>query len=417
MPLSKADMAVEAKETRGKEAPCAFLFFPKKTDPNWGDLYHPRGDYPPDPAIVQDIIDQGGVEKPIIVWQQVAFGGEVYIDGEVAKKGDPLLIVGDGSQRGIAAFAAQPIMKKKGMLGDGKRDLFIPIQKFIPSNPETAEREFLLLRQAHDADRLKKPHKPSVIAYNLFMCKKKGASEEQLMNVCPPPTQGWTKPIMEAALEWGNLSAAAAKAFDDGVEVKGKLRPVPITLLPVALYNSTKPEQVKTIVECLETGITSMKGWTRRQNAERGADTSGVDDDWDGEGEETGGSKPAGKPAKPAKEKTKTKKGTSGRRPKGRVLKALDMILAEKTALPDKDWYFQFGMSYEIGVEVDMKGISAEVRSFIAGISWVSGNDEPVPALIRDAYDRANDKQEVKAQKPKKEGKKTKAKPENLEIG
>ena len=73
--LSKADSAIEAKVRSEKEVPVGFLFLPKKSDKNWGDLWHPRGDYPPDPAIVQDIIDQGGVEKPVIVWQQVAFGG------------------------------------------------------------------------------------------------------------------------------------------------------------------------------------------------------------------------------------------------------------------------------------------------------------------------------------------------------
>ena len=385
--LSKADQAIEAKERREKEVPVGFLFFPKKNDPNWGDLWHPRGDMAPDQAIVQDIVDSGGVEKPIIVWQQVAFGGEVYIDGEVAKKGDPLLIVGDGSQRSLAAITAQPIMKKKGLLPDGKKDLFIPITKFIPMNPETAEREFLLLRQAHDADRLKKPHKPSVIAYNLAICKKKGATDEQLLSVCPP-NSGWTKAVMDAALGWGNLSTDAAKAFDDGVEIKGKTRPVPITLLPVVILHSTKNEQVKTIIECISTGITSMKGWTRRQNAERSADTSDVDPEWDDEGEEQPAT--AGK-VPPAKEdKPKVARSTTGRRPKRRVEKALELMPKE---VGEDAQYFALGMSYEIGNEIELKGLSRELKAFLAGISWTTGNDEQkVPAIVRDAYDRAIEK-------------------------
>jgi len=412
--ISKANQAIEAKERREIEVPIGFLFFPKKDDKNWGDLWHPRGDLPPDPAIVQDIIDQGGVEKPIIVWQQVAVGGEVYVDGDVAKKGDSLLIVGDGSQRTAAAVAAQPIMRKKGMLGEGKRDLFVPITKFAPATSETAVREFLLLRQAHDADRLKKLHKPSVIAHNLRMAQKHGATEDQLLGVCPKFPVPWSKNIMDAALDWGSLHPDAAKAFDDGINAKNVTRQVPIGLLPVILLNFSRGEHLAKLTELTNAGISGMKGFTRRMNAERPAESAEVDEGWENQAEEHGPASgpitpeapPTGQtlPAKPERKK----RSETGRRPKKRVEKALEMLSADKGGNVLKGeggttaeaHYFALGMSYEVGQEVDLKGLPRELKSFLAGVGWVTGAEEKVPAIVRDAYDRVQEE----ATKPKAHG-------------
>jgi hypothetical protein len=250
--------------------PVGHLFF----HPEGHDFEHPRARLPVDEGLRDSILKEGFREdEPIVIWRQVAKGGEVTLNGTVLERGDALLLVAKGCRRGHAAFATERELRKQGKLRKSEPFL-VPTRDWLPVEGEgPAEAQFFLMMQEDDSRPYKKDHSPSVVASLLIRACKWGASLADAQARAP---RGYDDRTVEFLLRWPELPAKVAKAFDEGVmtvKVDGeeKEKKVNINLLPTLLDPDglvPRDEMLSILKSIVAAGKTHWKGasrWLREQ--------------------------------------------------------------------------------------------------------------------------------------------------------
>lgn len=369
-----------------------WLFFPKKDDPKWGHLTHPRKDDPLDEALRDDIVECGEVKESILVWELRAEGHEVTQGGHRLKKGAALLVVCDGSQRSVCGLDAERVLHKKGLLSKDK-EFYVPIARFKPRSPETATRDFLVAMQSHDSQRLKKEHSPGVIATIYARAHKYGATVEELLAAAP---NGFTIKIVECLLDWGSLHPDAAKAFDHGYDG----RVVHVQFLP-AIMKLPHSEQLSAIATLVEGEVTSLSGATRALRAQAREDAFRAVGD---EGSPSNVGMPPAPATKPA-DPNGRKKATERTGMPARQVRRVAAVFAEmpKTSKVAKN--FVLGALLDLGEAVEYGHMSADATALVEGLLFNRGlgkkGDVPdeVRAALKVVLDEDKAKEKAKADK------------------
>lgn len=221
------DGGIDAKKGTQVHVPIADIFVPGKGHP----LYHPRFGDPVDRAMVDDIKERG-IEKPI----------KVRDDGE--KDGKRILLLVDGGRRTRNGLEAQ---RELGQV------LYAPIEFFAGTDADV-----LLERIRANADPLKKPDKPSVLALTIQQMRALGPIDFRHVAAAMP--KGVTAGDVEALTRWSNLTPKARERFDAG--------DFPLGLL-AAVLDAPRDEQVEKGEKLLRDGIRTAKGATRARNKAR----------------------------------------------------------------------------------------------------------------------------------------------------
>lgn len=179
-----------SKVTFGRARPAEF-HFPDKDHPLW----HPRGEYPPDPEMAADIAARG-VTDPILVFEEVLKGG--------ARRLIPI----NGSQRIINALEAERLnpgleVKIEFHLYDGGD----------AKNDAERTRNALRERALRNLDPHRKPDSPSALAHMARAMQRVGMEQADILPVMPRHV---TPTILDGLLRWPHLSEKAASAIDSG---------------------------------------------------------------------------------------------------------------------------------------------------------------------------------------------------------
>jgi hypothetical protein len=223
---------IDAKKTDAISVPARAIFVPPKGHP----LAHPRFADAVDPSMRDDILDRG-VEKPI----------RVRDDGE--KDGTRVLLLVDGGRRLRNTLAAE---EKAGT------EIRVPIE-FFTGDDAAVIRE----RLRANSDPLKKPDAPSILAKTVrqYMALRPGAEPKEiareLADVMP---RGVGATEIDALGRWNNLTAEARALFDDGT--------FPLCIL-AAVLDAPRDEQVEKGHKLVAAGVRTVKGATRKANAEK----------------------------------------------------------------------------------------------------------------------------------------------------
>lgn len=215
------------------------IHFPAKGHP----LHHPRGDDPIDEEMVCDIM----------VSQEVREVVTVRDDG--TDRGKLRLTIVDGARRSRNCAEAERRLHASGDL-DKTAHIFLPVRFFKGSDAEVLKERLRL-----NADPLKRPDRPSVLAATLIALDKLHEPIDAVVAACPRTV---TIKVAKALLSWGNLSADLAAAFDGGA---------PIGLLP-AVLDATPEERAGVLARLREAGIKDPKGATAARNRETGKTTA-----------------------------------------------------------------------------------------------------------------------------------------------
>lgn len=259
---------VERLKDGGVEAKKGTQVFAQITDvfvPTDGPLDHPRFRDAVVPAMWLDIAVRG-VEKPIVVRD----------DGLDANDKRKLLLVDGGRRTANALWAWQALITYRrantvGELAEAagvalpagmdpswplmKLDvgrLFVPIEFFHGTDTEV-----LLERLRRNADPLKKPDSPSVLARTIAQLGKTGCTDYRVIAAVVAPGIGPAE--LEALSRWDNLVPEARERFDAGA---------PLGLL-AAVLDASRDRQVAKLDELIAAGITTTKGATRHENKKR----------------------------------------------------------------------------------------------------------------------------------------------------
>jgi hypothetical protein len=218
--------------TNAHMLPVGKLYDPDPEHETWKVLAHPRSSregYTVNEAVRDSIVNVGfWPHKPIGVWALSAQGKERTLDTTPLRFGDGLFVIEDGMQRAAAALAAQPIMRKKGLLLP-KQPLMVPVYYFRLPDGNGGTRaanfddpldiaEFHLARQQGDSDLLKTAHVPSAVAFSLSRAARLGKSDEEILLAAPARIHGvkLADDTVRALLQWDALGRQCAALFDAG---------------------------------------------------------------------------------------------------------------------------------------------------------------------------------------------------------
>ncbi len=253
------DGGVDAKKGTRVFAAVSDIYVPPLGHP----LFHPRFGEEPIPEMWLDIAVRG-VEHAITVrddgldendkrvlllvdggrrtrntlhaWEALRTHRKATTVGELAKAAGVVLPAG--------MDPSWPLIR----LDDGR--LFIPTDFFTGSDAEV-----LLERLRRNADPLKKPDAPGVLAVTIAQLHKTGCTDPRLIaaatNITPAD--------VEALTRWDNLVPEAKARFEAGA---------PLGLL-AAVLDAPRDGQVAKLDELLAAGVTSGAGATRHENKKR----------------------------------------------------------------------------------------------------------------------------------------------------
>lgn len=253
------DGGVDAKKGTRVFAAISDIYVPPLGHP----LFHPRFGEDPIPEMWLDIAVRG-VEHALVVRD----------DGLDANDKRVLLLV-DGGRRTrntLHAWKALAAHRKATTVGELAKAAGVDLPKgmdpswpvikldegrlFVPTEFFTgSDTEVLLERLRRNADPLKKPDAPSVLAVTIAQLQKTGCSDPRVIaaatNITPAD--------VEALTRWDNLVPEAKARFEAGA---------PLGLL-AAVLDAPRDGQVAKLDELLAAGITSGSGATRHENKKR----------------------------------------------------------------------------------------------------------------------------------------------------
>jgi len=372
---------VEIKEDRQAKK----MALSQITIPTTGPLAHPRANDVIDQALVDDIVENG-ILMPLTVWEQTG------------KDGKLVFLCVDGSRRKRAGHEAEKILRSTGKLGKDE-ELWVKVELF-----EGNEIEFLLARQKADGDPLKKHHVPSVIALTFIQILKLDP-DFPIAKMRATCSAEYNDRVVEALTRWKSLPKAVQDAFDNGIEIEGVVRPVPIGLLP-GMDKFPTEDKLDALKELVANGYKTFSGVTKfvnakafekaiadeeTQNAEdEDEETEQAEDDEDTEEAET-----KDEPT----EKTKTPRTSNGHDPaakeaglflirKSACKKAYEHVVAKKA--PADVIAFAAGAAFDKGLEIDTEGFPQRLLMFLEGMMWGRGiKGVKAPAEIREAFVKA----------------------------
>ena len=364
------------------------------TIPTTGTLAHPRANAPIKQTLVDDIVENG-ILMPLKVWEQTG------------KDGKPVFLCVDGSRRKRAGHEAEKILRESGKIGKDD-ELWVKVEFF-----EGTEIEFLLARQQADGDPLKEPHMPSVIALT-FLQILKIDPEFPIAKMRATCSAEYNDRIVEALTRWKSLPKDVQDAFDNGLEIEGVLRPVPIGLLP-AMDKVSKEEKLGFLAELVAGGYKTFSGATKFANAKafEEALAKGSEDE-----PETGG-EPAKGAATPGGKPSKARGSSKGKSHDNAAVFMIRKSACEKayahvveTKASAEIIAFAAGAAFDKGVEIDTEGFPQRLLQFLEGMMWARGiRGVKPPAEIKAALIKAPAKG-----KGKGKGKKSKKSKKNEEA-
>jgi hypothetical protein len=361
------------------------------TIPTTGVLAHPRADRPVSQALVDNIVEEGGILKPLKVWEQTD------------KEGKPVFLIVDGSRRKKAGHEAEKILQKTGKLAEDG-ELWVKVDFF-----EGTEIDFLLARQEADGDPLKEPHSPSVIAVTFIQILKIDPEypiddvRDKDGNIVrtglrSTVSKEYANPrIIEALTRWKSLPKDVQDAFDNGIEIEGVVRPVSIGLLP-AMDKVSKEEKFDFLTELVAGGYKTFAGATRLANTKAFEEQMAAD-----VADEPDDTPPA--PVANGKDRAASSSSSSASSfmvRKSMCKKAYEQVVAKKA--PPNVIAFAAGAAFLQGLEIDTAGYPEKLLAFIEGGCWQRGvPGVKVPPEIKEALVKAP--KEPKAPKAPKDKK------------
>ena len=392
---------VEIKEDRQAKK----MALSQITIPTTGTLAHPRANDPIDQALVDDIVEKGGILTPLRIWEQTDKGGKL------------VFLCVDGSRRKRAGHVAEEILRKNGQLGKDD-ELWVKVEFF-----EGTEIEFLLARQQADGDPLKKPHVPSVIALT-FLQILKIDPDFPIAKMRATCSAEYNDRIVEALTRWKSLPKEVQDAFDHGIEIEGTVRPVAIGLLP-GMDKFAKEDKFEALKELVAGGYKSFAGVTKFVNTKKleeavapkqavtPNDEAEADDEADDEPADNDPAPAADKPNKSRPSKGKSHDTTSFAIRKIDCKRAYEHVVEQKA--PAEVIMFAAGAYFMQGGEIDVEGFSKSLLAFVKGGCWQRGAleaGEKAPAeVLAGIAKKLKPAKPAKEPKAKKEPKPKKEKP------
>jgi hypothetical protein len=381
---------VEIKEDRQAKK----MALSQITIPTTGTLAHPRANAPIKQALVDDIVENG-ILMPLKVWEQTG------------KDGKPVFLCVDGSRRKRAGHEAEKILRESGKLAKDE-ELWVKVEFF-----EGTEIEFLLARQQADGDPLKEPHMPSVIALT-FISILKIDPEFPIAKMRATCSAEYNDRIVEALTRWKSLPKEVQDAFDNGLEIEGSVRPVPIGLLP-AMDKVAKEEKLDFLKELIAGGYKTFSGATKFANQKAFEETLTADEPDEPEPKAAPAAATNGSSAAKPSRARDSANGESDDTAsfmirKNACKKAYEYVVENKA--PAHVVAFAAGAAFMQGLPIDTTGFPERLLAFIEGGCWQRGvKGVKAPAEVKAALIKTPPEPKQGAPKRSKgKGKKSKGK-------